>query len=422
MRVESLTIRHFRAIDEMDLVFPERLTVFIGGNGSGKTSILDCLAVLLSQVTARIESLEGTGYAFEEADITSGERFTESTGRVRLDGDEVTVRLAKHRRGTLPEAATDVSQLEAAVRRLVGEIQSDERASLPLAVYYPTDRAAVEAPDRPTRAGSMERIAAYDKALFGGREDFTLFFEWFREHEDLENQMIARRQRGAASSAPEMKHLDAVRKAIAAFLPGFSDLRIERYPNVRMVADKGRHEVTINRMSDGEKCLLALVGDLARRLAMANPGLEDPLQGAGVVLIDEVELHLHPEWQRIVIPNLEKTFPNCQFIVTTHSPQVLSHVAPEKVYVVRESEGAVVVSRPEATYGQSSNRILEDVMGVSSRPNEVRDRLKALFDTIDKGEVRQAKALAEEIRALIGDDPDLVRADMLIRRREITGR
>ena len=82
----------------------------------------------------------------------------------------------------------------------------------------------------------------------------------------------------------------------------------------------------IEQLSDGEKSLIAMIGDLARRLSIANPGVREPLHGRGIVLIDEVELHLHPAWQRDILPRLMNTFPNVQFMVTTHSPLVLAQL------------------------------------------------------------------------------------------------
>lgn len=131
----------------------------------------------------------------------------------------------------------------------------------------------------------------------------------------------------------------------------------------------------VNQLSDGEKCLLAMVGDLARRLAIANPGLSDQLQGKGVVLIDEIELHLHPKWQREIIPALTRTFPNCQFIVTTHSPQVVSHVKPQRIYILEKIDNGIVAKRPSSSFGRDSNSILEDLMDVPERPQHIKDRL-----------------------------------------------
>jgi len=140
-----------------------------------------------------------------------------------------------------------------------------------------------------------------------------------------------------------------------------------------------------------------------------------------VVLIDEIELHLHPRWQRDIIPALKKTFPNCQFIVTTHSPQVISHVHPEGVFILErnEEEGLFVMS-PEGSYGRDSNSILEDLMEVPERPQKIKDSLQKLFRFIDDGNLQGAKQLRQELASEIGDDePEFFRADVLIRRKEI---
>ena len=217
------------------------------------------------------------------------------------------------------------------------------------------------------------------------------------------------------------KQLEAVRKAIASFLPGYTDLRVKRAP-LKMVIHKDKEELIVNQLSDGEKCLLALVGDLARRLAIANPSLDDPLNGEGVVLIDEIDLHLHPSWQRSVVENLTKTFPQCQFMLTTHSPQILSHVKPECIWLLRRDKDGFHSSHPEDSYGQDSNRILEDIMGVPSRPPKIQKRLSRLFLEIDRGDIDKAQRTLTSIRKEIGDDPELVKANVLIRRKEIIGK
>jgi predicted ATP-binding protein involved in virulence len=190
-----------------------------------------------------------------------------------------------------------------------------------------------------------------------------------------------------------------------------------------MTVKKQGQELIVNQLSDGEKCLLALVGDLARRLAIANPGLEEPLQGKGVILLDEIELHLHPKWQRQIISSLTTTFPNCQFIITTHSPQVLSHVKPDSIYLLQATPDGIIAEQPENSFGRDSNQILEDLMGVSERPQEIKDNLRDLFRLIDQGHLDSAKQLRQNLADEIGeDDPEFVRADVLIRRKEILNR
>ena len=191
--------------------------------------------------------------------------------------------------------------------------------SLPLVVYYPVNRAVLDIPLRIRTRHRFDRLAAYDGALSGDRNSFRVFFEWFREREDLENELRTDR---AEFRDPQ---LQAVRRAVERFLPGFTGLRVRRSP-LRMMVDKEREELIVNQLSDGEKCTLAMVGDVARRMAIANPGIRDPLEGEAVVLIDEIDLHLHPGWQRHIVGALRETFPNCQFLLSTHSPQILSHV------------------------------------------------------------------------------------------------
>lgn len=136
-------------------------------------------------------------------------------------------------------------------------------------------------------------------------------------------------------------------------------------------------------------------------------------------MIDEIELHLHPQWQRQVIPGLQRTFPNCQFIVSTHSPQVLSSVHPEGVRLLGATPAGIVVSQPGSSFGRDSNQILLELMGTPERPAAVRDDLNKLFSLIDHGALDEARALRKSLEAQIGaDEPEFVRADIMIRRRE----
>jgi hypothetical protein len=190
-----------------------------------------------------------------------------------------------------------------------------------------------------------------------------------------------------------------------------------------MTVNKNTQELIIDQLSDGEKCLLAMVGDIARRLAIANPSLDDPLQGEGIVLIDEIELHLHPQWQHKIIPRLTETFPNCQFIVTTHSPQILSHVYPENIYILQSTPDGIIASNPESSYGRDSNQILEDYMGTPERPQDIKDKILELFRLIDRNDFAGAKQLCQSIGSEIGfDEPELLRAGVVIKRKEILGK
>lgn len=467
MKVKRLKMQSFRGIGDLILEFDETVpTVLIGINGVGKSSILDCLAILLTQLTGQIQdSLESLRF-FITQDVTNRRERThneitvfielqeltwsmaESQGVKNNDGRYIDVQahiksisdLQKEIRKKLQsskyfeletvliksenlrtEIATTIrsalrEDLKTAIENLNNQLATIPDANVPLAVYYPVNRAVIDMPLEISEAYSFKQVDAYEQALTGGRIDFKTFFEWFRNREDLENE------RRRDNPDYRDKQLEAVRQAISSLIPEFLNLRVERSP-LRMTVRKQGEELIVNQLSDGEKCLLAMVGDLARRLAIANPSLADPLQGSGVVLIDEIELHLHPKWQREIIPALTRTFPNCQFIVTTHSPQVISQVKPEGIYILEKTDEGVVAKRPESSFGRDSNRILEDLMGVPERPQEIKESLLELFRLIDAGNIEGARQLRQQLAIEIGaDEPEFVKADVLIRRKEILNR
>ncbi len=415
MKIKRIEMQSFRGIGDMTLEFQEKEpNVIIGINGVGKSSILECIAILLSRYTKPIQFPTTSGRLFQEEDISTGSEETRNEITVVTSEDEVTWCLSKVRKKRTKTAGNDLSQLRLLIEETHENLKHNPEFNLPVIVHYGVNRAVIDIPLRVRKKHSLDRVTAYEQALDGVQINFNSFFQWFRKLEDLENE-----QRLDDSNFVNHQ-LEAVRQAIYSLITGLSHLRIRRSP-LRMTVKKQGQELNINQLSDGEKCLIAMVGDLARRLAIANRGLEDPLLGEGVVLIDEIELHLHPRWQRDIIPALKKTFPNCQFIVTTHSPQVISHVHPEGVFILErnEEEGLFVMS-PEGSYGRDSNSILEDLMEVPERPQKIKDSLQKLFRFIDDGNLQGAKQLRQELASEIGDDePEFFRADVLIRRKEI---
>ena len=415
MQIKRIEMQSFRGIGNMVLEFQEKEpNVIIGINGVGKSSILECIAILLSRYTKPVQYPTTSGRLFQETDISTGSEETRNQITVETDKGEVTWCLSKQIKKRSKAAGSDLSELRNFIEETHENLKNNSEYNLPVIVHYGVNRAVLEIPLRGRKKHSNDRVSAYEQSLDSVQINFNSFFQWFRKLEDLENEQ-------RLDDSDFVNHqLEAVRQAIYSLITGLSNLRIRRSP-LRMTVKKQDRELNVNQLSDGEKCLLAMVGDLARRLAIANPGLEDPLLGDGIVLIDEVELHLHPKWQRDIIPALKKTFPNCQFIVTTHSPQVISHVHPEGVFILErdEAEGLIIMGA-EGSYGRDSNSILEDLMEVPERPQKIKDSLQQLFKFIDDGNLDGAKELREELASEIGDDePEFVRADVLIRRKEI---
>ena len=208
----------------------------------------------------------------------------------------------------------------------------------------------------------------------------------------------------------EGQELKIVAKAIEQFVPEYSSLRVKRVPRPHILINKGKEEFSLDQLSDGEKNLITLVGDIARRLAIANPNSKDPLKGDGIILIDEIDLHLHPKWQRLIIPQLTKVFTNCQFIITTHSPQVLSHVMPRSLFLLKNINNKLSYSKAAESYGMNTDRILEDLLDTDARPKEVKKLLHKLYKLIQEGEIEKAKKVIEEFEYT--GDPELVKAEV----------
>ncbi len=358
MKVEKLTIKNFRGIAELSLDFdgPQNTTVLVGVNGSGKSTILDCLVKLFLAFVSPWPRGAREPVEFRSTDLKNGCK------NGRLEASVLchdvprpwTIDLEQPR----PWGPVEHEE-EGDDYRIEGLLERGLK--IPISVLYPVDRVVIEVPLGPRKDQSeFLETDAYEGALDQKRIEFHSFFQWFRTREDVENEHI---RKNRSYRDPQ---LDAVRNAIYQLVPGFANLQVRRSPVLCMVVEKDRVELLIDQLSDGEKCLMAMTGDIARRLAIANPERENPLEGEGVVLIDEIDLHLHPGWQREVIPSLERAFPNCQFIVTTHSPQVLSKVKPENIYVLEPTKDGITAWHPEISYGRDTNRILEEVLGVSA--------------------------------------------------------
>lgn len=287
--------------------------------------------------------------------------------------------------------------------------QNNGENNIPLFVYYPVHRAVIDIPLRIRTSHDFDLLDAYESAFTGGT-NFRHFFEWYRNREDIENQLFRE-----SRILNEDAQLHAVRSAIKKFMPEFSTIEVKRNP-LRMEVQKNKERLRVDQLSDGEKCLFAMVGDLARRLAIANPDRDNPLEGEGIILIDEIDLHLHPEWQRMVIPKLTETFSNCQFIISTHSPQVFGEVEAQCIRKLSvEIAFGLSSTIPNQALGLDSSEILEEHMDAKSRNIDVTGKLSEIFRLIDDEKFKEARYQITELeKKLCGSIPEIVRAKSLI--------
>lgn len=413
MRIESLELVNFRGIKKMTLSFTQQTTAFVGINGVGKSSVLDALAIALSHLTWRINGQPLKARPISPDDIRVGGNFARISVGVSLRRHAVQWAVAKNRRaGKYPDSEGRNSSLDD-LNQAVAELNSEwshaeedrqESYDLPLAVYYDVHRAVIEIPMRVREKLINNPYEVYADALDHGGADFKRFFIWFRNREDYENEQLR--------DNPQFRDraLQAVRSAIATFTQ-FSGLRIRRDSPLRMTVVKNGCELSVAQLSDGEKNMLALVGDLSRRLSVLNPSLSNPNEGHGVVLIDEIDLHLHPGWQRTVVASLERTFPHCQFIISTHSPQVVGELSAESVMLLKD--GALLGHAPRAL-GLSSGEVLEELMQGDARNVEVAANLDRIQMLIDDDQITEAQHKLDELRLKTGDIPELLQAQSAI--------
>ena len=415
MRLQRVVIENYRAFTRLELHLDPQGNVFFGGNAKGKTSVLSAIAVGLGGIPKLLPQVSGIGFR-------STDRRGAAPVRVELeatDGTKWERTLGGSRRaGRLQALKSRLDPLLA----LGGRPEVAE--TLPIVAFYDADRAVVDSGRRRGRRLSQStRFAALDGAL-SPRPDFRSSFAWFAAKE-REEAAARRERRDLGYRLPE---LEAVRRAVAAAIPGVSDLKgAARALEVSVsVADEGKPgRLLLGQLGDGDRILLALVADLARRMAQGNPHLQDPLHAEAVVLVDEVDLHLHPSREQQILPAFSRAFPNTQFLVTTNSPQVLTTMAADQcIHLEREDGTLGAFGVCISTYGAPAGRTLHLAMGVDERPNNpfVKD-LRRYLDLVAKheGETEGARALRKELAEVAPDDPDLRRAALEIRRQRAFG-
>ena len=417
MKLKRVEIENYRAIEKLALPLDPVLTVLHGANGHGKTSVLSAVAVGLGGIPRFLPDV--SSISFRKTDRRGLRPLR--IGLKTIDG------ISWDRQVQGERIRTSRRELKEAMDAIVEtDREEGEPLDLPIVAFYDTDRAVPDLSPRRDLKVEFPRYAALEGAL-APRVNFREFFRWFHAQENEE----LREQRERRDWDYRLKEMNAVRKAIECMVPGVSDPRMKSRPlrfvvSMESEADKVE-ELTLNQLSGGYRIMLALAADLARRMAQGNPHLDDPLQSEAIVLIDEVDLHLHPAWQQRVLTDLTETFPKAQFVVSTHSPQVLTTVHPEHIVQLYRENGRIAAGRPSApTYGAEAGAVLSTLMGVGERPagNDFTKALDEYMELVkdDRGESEQGRTLRRKLEELSPDDYGLDRADIEIRRRKVLKR
>lgn len=297
-------------------------------------------------------------------------------------------------------------------RTLQNSVRSgDVTCILPLVAYYGTGRLWLQKRNRTkyVKGEKLNRQMGYVDCIAAESNEKQMM-QWFEE------MTYIQLQEGTA-----IAELEAVKKALCKCY-----LNIDNsVTDVKFAYDVRSHELEIyvyrhheaekfpvRMLSDGEKGIISLVADIAYRMALLNPNLLDKvLETPGVVLIDEIDLHLHPSWQKKIMGSLMEIFPNIQFIVTTHSPSILLNVPRENIWILNHNE---IYQPQDMTYGRTVEEILREVMDTNVRPDEVVGMQKEFDRAVDNEDYDSAKKILDKMKDIMGENANEIIENQIV--------
>jgi predicted ATP-binding protein involved in virulence len=464
MRLKSVTLKNFRNFEHIKLDLHPRLTVVVGQNGAGKTALLDGIASVFTPVMTYFSSANQrlSGRGIKDTDFRV-ESYTDRGGKEQwgmADFAQVQAetynglrwdywRPSSGSKGAEPAEKWGETALKEHVHAISGTYKTKIPALTPAFAYYGASRGHIEVPERLRGAkNNYDHPTAALVNCFDPSSDFREMLEWF----DLEESSELRDNKGVVNDdyAP-FQSLEAVRAAIVGLLGDFSNPHFNQKHKFVLQRKSDGATMLVNQLSQGYQSMLALVMDFARRLAIANSHLEYgdeyaqhqifqaitdldvllgcrtdepfqvalPMSAPAIMLVDEIDLHLHPSWQQRVLQDLMRTFPLTQFIVTTHSPQVLSTVRRENIRVINGDSADIPLA---TTYGQPSGDVMHSVQFVDPQPpiNE-KPQLDELTELVDTGRysLPRVSELFSLLKTQLGEHhPQLLTLQRNIRRME----
>ncbi|MBN5449304.1 retron Ec78 anti-phage system effector ATPase PtuA [Serratia marcescens] len=475
IKIDKLRLINFRKFKELNISFEDDITIFIGDNGAGKTTILDALARTFSYINARIIAKGRNGRPLDNTDVKVGcdDNAEVITSLSLGENTKYSGSLIRPAKGIENSKTSDLDSYSSLANlfRVINYRSKNlykKEINIPLCIFYSVERSLLKHNltlelEKLDTAPTNSRFDAIGKSALDGSSNIEEFLKWFIYIDNLENndsiqneikileaeikafELVAmqsnllsdelEKRKIKLSSKQKLlsnttnlnvgKLKQYVKHAVKNAVPSISDIYVDRSSGrveVKII-DNGTH-INIFQASKGQLVYLSLISDLARRLISMNPGLGNPLHGQGIVLIDEVELHLHPEWQQSIISNLTSTFPNIQFIITTHSPQVLSTITKQKIRKLSVNiEGEDIVAIPIAeSYARSTSTVLSTVMHVEAIPDFPEKRMLDKYrKIIEQGDFRSLEAteLYNKLVKTLGENhEELVSLSIVKRRRE----
>lgn len=421
MKLQALSLENFRAFPFLAMEFRPDLTVLTGQNGAGKSSVLDAAALALGTYAGGFSGVSAPGLSPADARLEPDGRRETGPVRIaaRLDVSGHPLAWSRTLEGgrTLSADAGELLQYAAALEE---HLRRKAPVTLPLVAHYGADRAWFSGRE----AAPLQKIWIKNRqsgylgcldAAAGGR----LLLSWFESMAYAKQQKL-QAMPGAAGDDSVLPELYAVTEAMAAcYKSAFPDAKdvsfsfdtVQGELEIMTTGPDGRAErLPLRLLGRGVQSALLLVADIAYRMAVLNPrlGAELTTQTPGIVLIDEIDLHLHPAWQKHILADLQRIFPLVQFIVTTNSPVVLANVDAKCVRVMR---GGQVYRASAQTYARPVDAVLREAMQADPRPDAVRAAIASFYDALEARALDEAKEKLARLTECLGEtDGDVVRA------------
>lgn len=417
MYIDKIHLNNFRSFKNIEIHMDKRCNVIIGVNGSGKSSILDAIAISIGSYFTKISNSASLPIKKEDA-----HRITTEIGSVLDTQSQFPISIyaegiieekklmwmrelsGENNKTTIKNAIEIIAVGEAYQKQIRN---SDINLILPIISYYGTGRLYKKKNNRKVHSKKkFSRLDGYIDALASGTNEKQLF-KWFEDMSliEIENN----------KKVPELEAVkDAMISCFKAGNPDVSDVGIKysfKSTDIEISYKRGEiYEVLpLHLLSDGIRITLTMVADIASRMAKLNPQLLDSVlkKTPGIILIDEIDMHLHPSWQKHVIESLLNTFPKIQLITTTHSPIVIGNLKAEHLILLKNNQVYTVAN----SFGKDISNILSEIMDTKYRPEEITNTISAFYQAIDDEQFDTATQYLITLKKQLGDnDSDVIAA------------
>lgn len=412
MFFKEVRIQNYKAIKDMQLHFSPGVNLLIGDNGVGKTSVLDALSVALGGFLSGVSGVSVSG--IQQSDIrietkrmagasATIEYMTPAVVECEMEADGRQFSWARTREGESSEFRTKMSSRE--IANYAAKLTNDAARTLPLVSYMSTMRIS-----RSKRGdyGSASKKLNDRRCGYIGCLDSALDIKGIKEW-CLNMEMEAFHQEKAI---PEYESFKCVVSEVMRKMSALNSPPVIQYSKLfqDIVYSEGGNALPISYLSAGYQSLLWMAMDFAYRLALLNPGQSDCHQATGIVLIDELDMHLHPKWQWNALGTLEEVFPKVQFIVATHSPIVISSCKNGQLISLDSEQN---VSYLEDAFAYPVADVLELRQGSLGVPLELRSLVNQFEEALNLGDYSHAQKVLQDMKKTYGEDNAEVKSAML---------